>query len=114
MVAGPVKDERRYTNRRQHLPDVDVRVHAQERCCRPGARGASEVALEVAPELLVPDAARGVILNILRAKAAPVMLDVFRRLFPVLGGRRPSVVVSRMSARPGAGECDPDRPPLGM
>src|SRR5947207_14748434 len=98
MVAGPVEDERRYTNRGQHLPDVDVRVHAQERCCRPGARGTSEVALEVAHELLVPDAARGVILNILRAKAAPVLLDGFHRLFAVPGGRRTRAVVIRCSA----------------
>ena len=29
-IAAPVQHERRHVNRRQHVPDVDFRIHARE------------------------------------------------------------------------------------
>ncbi len=37
-VASPVDDERRHANRGQHVPHVDLDVHATERSCGARAR----------------------------------------------------------------------------
>ena len=114
VVAGAVEDERRDPDRRQDVPDVDVRVHAQEGRGRPGARAAPEVLLEVPHELLVADAAGRVVLDVLRPKVTPVPLDVRRGLLAVLGRRRPGIVVVRVAALREAAERDQRGRPLGI
>src|SRR3954467_6749717 len=86
VVAGPVEDERRDLDRGEDVPDVDVRVHAEESrgCAR--ARGAPEVLLEVPHERLVADAARCVVLDVLRPHVAPVLLDLGGGLITVFRG----------------------------
>src|SRR5438067_8763465 len=47
QVAGAVEDERRDADRRQNLPNVDLRVHLRERKGRPRARGEPEISGEL-------------------------------------------------------------------
>src|SRR4029078_10342046 len=85
VVACAMEDERRDLDGGEDAANVDVRVHAQQRRGRAGARAAPEVLLEVPHELGVADAARRVVLDVLRPEVAPVALDLFRRLLAVLG-----------------------------
>ena len=55
VVAGAVEDERRRVDRREDVPDVDLRVHAQQSGGGAGARAEPQVLLEVPHELLVAD-----------------------------------------------------------
>src|SRR5438132_4066987 len=109
-----MEDEGRDANRWEDLPRVDVRVRADKRGGRAGARGAPEVLLEVPHELLVSDTARRVVLDVLRPKVTPVALDVLRRLLAVLSRRRPGVVVVRVTALREAAERDQRDRPLGI
>src|SRR5207248_7512310 len=81
---------------------------------RAWAGPAPEVLLEVSHELVVADAARRVVLDVLRPKVAPVALDLCCRLLAVLGRRRPRIVVVGIAALREAPERDQRRRPLGV
>src|SRR5437763_6977416 len=98
VVAGAVENERRGLDRGEDAPDVDERVHAEQGGGRAGACRPPEVLLEVPYERLVPDAARRVVLDILRPQVTPVPLDVRHGVLAVLCGGRPGIVCGRAAA----------------
>ena len=93
VVFGPVNKQSRCTNRRQHVPDVDVHVHAVERRNRPRAGAPPEIiGKERGLVLVTPEPLRD---SLHRLLTRPEELRQARlRFIPVLLlGRGPRIIV---------------------
>ena len=89
-VAAPVQDERGHRDRRQHVADVDLRVHPSEKERRAGARRAPQPPRELACRDRVTGDARRDVGDV--HHPVPVALDHLEEPRALVGRRRPRVV----------------------
>ena len=89
-VAGPMQNERRHADKRQHLTDVHFGVHARQRQRRAGARALAQVVRPPVAEGGIVRAAGRALLD--PKRAAPMPLDLLVERFALVFGRAPRIV----------------------